>query len=54
MRVSRASSTTNPAGGLKIIESDTRTGYERKDFFRDLKKASKKQNQPSQRDQEKR
>lgn len=50
MRISRASSTTNPAGGLKIIESDSRTNSERKDRFRDLKKAAKKQDRTSKRD----
>lgn len=54
MRVSRQSSTTNPSGGLEVVENAPRDGFKREDFFRDLKKAAKKQSQPSQPDPEKR
>lgn len=54
MRVSRQSDTTNPSGGLKVIEDAPKRDFKREDFFRDLKKASRKQDRPSQRGSEKR
>lgn len=54
MRISKQSATTNPAGGLKIIEGDSRPDHKRSDFFRDLKKVAKKQDRPSRPDSEKR
>lgn len=48
-----ANNTANPAGSPKIRDLTPR-GYERKDFFRDLKKVAKKRDRPSQRDSEKR
>jgi len=54
MRMSKQSTTTNPAGCLKIIEDDSRREYERNDFFHDLKKVAKKQGRPSEHDSEKR
>ncbi len=48
-----ASNTANPAGSPKVTDT-TPQNYKRRDFFRDLKKVTKKQNQPSQRDSEKR
>lgn len=54
MRATRgAASTANPAGSPKVRDTTPRV-YERKDFFRDLKKVAKKQDRPSQRDSEKR
>lgn len=55
----KESKTGNPIDSTKIKEAGSKQEYSqdnraRESFFRDLKKASKKQNQPSQRDQEKR
>lgn len=50
MQVRRESGTTNPSGSFKIVEDDPRQGYQRSDFFRDLKKVAKKQDRPSQPD----
>ena len=46
--------TTTPSETTAQSNRDVQQPFTRKDFFRDLKKASKKQDQPSQRGQEKR
>jgi hypothetical protein len=43
---------TKPSKNGKVQEKEQ--PFTRNDFFRDLKKAAKKQNRPSQRDSEKR
>lgn len=53
-RARPAKTGTNTADHL-VIKNETSQGtYQRKDFFRDLKQASRKKDQPSQRDSEKR
>ncbi len=58
MRISKKSDTANPAGSFRIVEATppgTPSDYKREDFFRDLKKASRRVSEkPSPRDSKKR
>jgi hypothetical protein len=54
MRMSRESSTANPAGSPRVRRVAPENSYKREDHVRDPKKAAKKRGRHSQRDQEKR
>lgn len=45
---------TNTDGRVRVSYKPSEPSFEREDFFRDLKKASRKQDRPSQRGSEKR
>ena len=54
MDVTKETRTVNPAGSPKLTEATPDNNYKRGDFFRDLKKLTKKRDRPSRPDQEKR
>jgi hypothetical protein len=54
VEVNKEIRTSNPAGSPKLTPIAPDRGYQRDDFFRDLKKVAKKQDRPSRRSQEKR